>query len=104
MSERKEVFIRLFVALITGIILGVWRWLIFIFILFNFFYTLVIGNRNREMAELSEIWNTQWYIYQRYIIFQSNRRPFPFGHLEKSMSRHDKRLAHHFKKKNKKRR
>jgi len=99
-SERKEVFVRIFVVVITGIILSVWRWLIFLFIFINLLYTLVKGKRNKEIASLSEVWNTQWYVFNRYIIFQSNRRPFPFGHLEKSISPHDKRLAHHhFKKK-----
>jgi len=102
MSERKEAFIRIFVWAISAIVLLIWRWLILIFIVLNFVYTLINGKRNKELAEFSEIWNTQWYVYQRYIIFQSNHRPFPFSKLKKSISRHDKRKPHHFKKKKKK--
>ena len=47
----------------------------------------MVGKRLRDVAELSEIWNTQWYIFQRYIIFVSNQRPFPFGKLEKNISK-----------------
>lgn len=97
-NERIEVFIRIFILIVSGIILAVWRWLIIIFVVVNLIYTLFKGKRHKEIAELSEIWNTQFYIYQRYIILQSNKRPFPFGRLEKSMSGHDLRLAHHFKK------
>jgi len=99
MSERKEVFMRIIVGIITGIILVVWRWLIFIFVIINLVYTLVKGKRNKELAELSEVWNTQWYVFQRYMIFASNKRPFPFNSLEKSMNSHDRRLPKHFKKK-----
>ncbi|PIO08384.1 hypothetical protein COU59_02070 [Candidatus Pacearchaeota archaeon CG10_big_fil_rev_8_21_14_0_10_34_12] len=99
MSERKEAFLRILIGIISLIILEIWRWLVYVFILVNFFYTIFSGKRHREIAEMSEFWNTQWYIFQRYIIFQSNRRPFPFGHLEKSISRHDLKSARHFKKK-----
>jgi len=98
MSERKEAFFRVIVGIVSGIILEIWRWLIYVFILVNFVYTIFTGRRHREIADLSEIWNTQRYIFQRYIVFQSNRRPFPFGHLEKSISKHDLKPAKHFRK------
>tara|TARA_B100000315_G_C14383446_1_gene498546 strand:+ start:223 stop:525 length:303 start_codon:yes stop_codon:yes gene_type:complete len=99
MGERTEVFMRLFVGIVSGIIFTVWRWLIIVFVIINWFYTLFTGKRIKELANLSEIWNTQWYIFQRYLIFVSNKRPFPFTKLEKSMSKHDSRAPRHFKKK-----
>ena len=101
-NERKEIFMRILVLIVSGIILSVWRWLIILFVVINFVYTLFKGKRHKEIAELSEVWNTQFYIYQRYIILQSNRRPFPFGKIEESISGHDLRPARHFKKKRKK--
>jgi len=86
MGERAEIFMRIVVLVVTGIILGVWKWLIVLFFLINWVYVLFAGKRLKELADLSEIWNTQWYIFQRYLIFVSNRRPFPFTKLEKSMS------------------
>jgi len=91
MSERKEAWMRIIVLVITGIILGVWRWLIGIFVLINFIYTIFAGKRLKELAEMSEVWNSQWYTFQRYIIFLSNKRPFPFTSLEKSMSKFERK-------------
>lgn len=85
-TERREIFIRIVVAIISGIILGIWRWLIVILAVVNWFYTLFFGKRNKEMAELSEIWNTQLYSYTRYLTFVTNKRPFPFDKLKKSIS------------------
>ena len=95
MSERKEAWMRLFVGIISGVILCIWRWLIIALMIINWVYVIFTGKRLREIAEFSEIWNTQWYIFQRYMIFMTNRRPFPFANLEKSMSKYE----HHHKKK-----
>ena len=101
MGERLEALMRIIVGIVSGIILGVWKWLIGLFAFVNFIYTIFAGKRLKELANLSEIWNTQFYVYQRYIILQSNRRPFPFGKIANSISGHDLRPAHHFKKKQK---
>jgi len=87
MGERSEIFMRIVVLVVTGIILAVWKWLIIIFFLINWVYVLFAGKRLKELAELSEVWNSQWYVFQRYLIFVTNRRPFPFNKLEKSMSK-----------------
>lgn len=86
-NQRKETLMRLVVLVISGIILGLWRYLIFAFSIINFFYSLFMSKRNKELAELSEVWNTQWYLFQKYMIFQSNFRPFPFTSLAKSISK-----------------
>ena len=86
MGERAEIFMRILVAIVSGIVLGVWRWFIIILAIINWFYTLFAGRRNKEMAELSEIWNTQLYSYVRYLTFVTNKRPFPFDKLKKNIS------------------
>ena len=91
MGERAEAWMRIVVGIVSGIIFAVWRWLIVIFAIVNFVYTIFAGKRLKELAELSEIWNTQWYTFQRYMIFLSNRRPFPFNKLEKSYSKFEKK-------------
>jgi len=90
MGERLEAFMRIPVAIVTGIILYLWGYLIIAFVIINFIYTIFSGKRLKELADLSEIWNTQAYVLKRYIIFESNRRPFPFTSLEKSMSKFSK--------------
>ena len=91
MGERSEIFMRLVVLVITGIILVVWKYLIVVFFLINWFYVLFTEKRLKQLAEMSEVWNTQWYIFQRYLIFVTNKRPFPFTNLEKSMSKYEKK-------------
>ena len=91
MGERLEALMRIVVGIVSGIILGVWKWLIGLFAFVNFIYTIFAGKRLKELANLSEIWNTQFYVYQRYMLFVSNKRPFPFSSLEKSISKFERR-------------
>ena len=87
MSERTETIMRIFVAIVTGIILSVWKMLIGVFVVFNFIATLFMGKRVKDLAELCEVYNTQQYVFIRYISFVSNKRPFPFEKLSSNMSR-----------------
>jgi sorbitol-specific phosphotransferase system component IIC len=89
MNERGEVLMRIVVGIVSGIILGVWRWFIIIVAIVNAIYTLVNGKRMKELAEMSEIWNTQFYVFIRYLTFVSNKRPFPFENLAKNISKCD---------------
>jgi len=86
-SQRKETLMRLVVLIITGIILGVWRYLIIVFFIINFLYSLFTTKILKDLALMSEVWNTQWYSFQRYMIFASNLRPFPFTSLMKSINK-----------------
>ena len=90
MGERLEILMRIFVAIVSGIILGVWGWFIFILGIINWIFTLFAGRRLKELAEMSEIWNTQKYTFTRYMILESNKRPFPFESITKSMSKFEK--------------
>ena len=90
-KEKKEAWMRIIVLIVSGIVLMAWRYLVFILVLINFFYTIFTGRRLKHVAELSEIWNTQWYVFQRYMIFLSNKRPFPFKALEKEISKYENR-------------
>ena len=87
MNERLEALMRIVVGIVSGIILGLWKIIIQLFGIINFVWTLVSGKRVRELAELSEIWNTQIYTFMRYMTFVSNERPMPFNSLTKSFSK-----------------
>ena len=89
-TERIEVLMRILIAIASGIVLYVWSYLVLVLALVNLFYTLFTGKRNSEFAEICEIWNTQLYIYVKYITFVTNKRPFPFESLEKRMSKFEK--------------
>ncbi len=90
MSERKEALMRIVVVIVSGIILGIWKALIHILVIVNCIITLIENKRNKGIAEFSEIWNTQIYIFLRYMTFVSNKRPFPFNELEKNISKFEK--------------
>lgn len=87
MGERTEILMRIVVAIVSGIILGVWRYFIVVINVVNWIYTLFVGKRMKEIAKLSEIWNTQIYTFLRYMTLVSNERPFPFKSLTKNMSK-----------------
>lgn len=82
-SERKEAWFRILVLIVSGIILGVWKALIFLLAIVNWFIVIFSGKRNKELADFCEYWNTEIYKFIRYITFISNKRPFPFSSMER---------------------
>ena len=44
-TERKEAGVRILVAIITGIILGLWAYLVYAISIINFFVVLFSGKR-----------------------------------------------------------
>ncbi len=85
-GERKEAFFRILVLIVSGIMLGLWGYLVIILSIINFLITLFTARRNKDIAEFCEYWNTTYYEFYRYLTFMSNKRPFPFSEL-KRMSR-----------------
>lgn len=86
-KERKEALMRIVVGIVSGIILEVWGYLIGLFFVINFIYTLITGKRMKDLAKMSETWNTQMYVFLRYLTFVTNQRPFPFESLTKEFSK-----------------
>jgi len=82
-KERKEAWMRIIVAIVSGIILGLWGYLVCALVVINWLVVVFSGKRNRGMAEFCEYWNTEYYKLSRYITFVSNKRPFPFSEMEK---------------------
>jgi hypothetical protein len=90
MSERSEALMRIIVGLVTGIILGVWKIIIQAVGLVHGIIVLFTGSRVKDLANFCERWNTQVYIYLRYMTFVDNEKPFPFRPLTKNMSKFEK--------------
>ena len=82
-KQKKEAWFRLFVAIVSGIIFGVWKGLVIILALVNLILVIFTGKKNKEIADFCEYWNTEVYKFIRYLTFVSNKRPFPFSKLEK---------------------
>jgi hypothetical protein len=85
-GERKEAWFRIIVAIISGIILNVWRSIIEALAIIGWFIVIFTGKRNRDLAWFCEYWNTEMYKYNRYLTFVSNKRPFPFSKMERMSS------------------
>jgi hypothetical protein len=83
LSERKEAWFRVIVGIVSGIILGVWKALIVILTVVNWFIVVFSGKRNKGLADFCEYWNTEIYKFIRYMAFVSNKRPFPFSVMER---------------------
>lgn len=83
LSERKEAWFRIIVLIVSGVILAIWRYLVSILWIVNWFITVFSGKRNKELAVFCEYWNTEIYKFVRYITFVSNKRPFPFSDMER---------------------
>jgi len=83
LSERKEAWFRIIVAIVSGIILGIWRYLIVVLAIVNWLIVVFSGKRNKELVIFCEYWNTEVYKFIRYLTFVSNKRPFPFSNMEK---------------------
>ena len=89
-AERKEAWMRIVILVISGIVLGVWSYLTRILVIINWIIAVFTGKRHKALAEFVEIWNTQMYTFLRYISAVSNKRPFPFSQMEKSISKFEK--------------
>lgn len=85
MSERKEAWMRILVGIISGIILGIWKFLVEVITIFHWLYTIFSGKRIKDIAEFCNIWTTQAYRFIRYMTFTTNSRPFPFSDLGDAM-------------------
>ncbi|MDO8622821.1 MAG: DUF4389 domain-containing protein [archaeon] len=82
-NERKEAWFRIIVAIISGIILYLWRILIAVLAILNWLIVVFSGKRNKDMAEFSEYFNTELYRFTKYLTFMSNERPFPFTSMQR---------------------
>lgn len=84
-SERKEAWMRIPIAIVSGFILDVWGFFIFIFALVQLVLILVEGKKEKELLRMCNVYLVQLYIFVKYVTFLSNERPFPFGDLKKEI-------------------
>lgn len=90
MGEKKEALIRIPVGIVSCIVISLWKALVQILVIFHFFVVLFTGKRNKGLADFVEMWNTQVYVFLKYVTFVSNIRPFPFNKLQKNLSKFGK--------------
>ena len=88
-KERKEAWMRILVAIVSGIILKFWGVVVGIVAVINWIIAVFAGKRNKSLAEFCEPWNTEMYKYTRYLTGVCNKRPFPFSDVER-MSKYER--------------
>lgn len=85
--EKKEVWMRIPIFIVSGFILHVWGFFIAIFALVQFILILVEKKKNKEILRMCGVYLVQIYIFVKYVTFLSDKRPFPFGELEKEIEK-----------------
>ena len=79
MGERVEVILRIPLAIVYGIIVGVWGFIVAISFLIHWLYTLILGRRHLGIAKFTNRYLTYVYLVYRYMWLVTNERPWPIG-------------------------
>ena len=87
MNERSEALMRIVVGVVSGIVIGLWKGIIQVVGIVHWFIVLFTGKRNVDLANFCEMWNTQVYIFLKYMTFVNNERPFPFRPITKNLTK-----------------
>lgn len=82
-SERKELLWRFLIGIVSGIVLGVWKILVFVLAIIQWFVILFTNKRDKDLANFCEYWNSEVYRYLKYLTGVTNERPFPFMSLKR---------------------
>jgi len=85
--EKKEVWMRIPIFIISGFILEAWGFFILIFALVQFILLLVENKKNKELLRMCSVYLIQLYIFMKYVTFLSDKRPSPFGDLEREIEK-----------------
>jgi len=80
-SERGEAWMRILVGIVSGVILSIWKTLVIILAVVNWFVVLFSGKRDKGIAMFCEYWNSESYRYFKYLTGVTNERPFPFNEM-----------------------
>jgi hypothetical protein len=82
-SERVEALLRIPLGIICYIIVYVWGALAGLLAVFQFFYVIITGKKNKPVSNFNNQFVTFAYTFGRYIFFTTNERPFPFADFKK---------------------
>ena len=84
-EERKEAWMRIPIAIVSGIILELWGFLICCFAVVQLVIVLVEGKKNKDLLKMCRVYLVQLYSFVKYVTFITNERPFPFGDLKEKI-------------------
>ena len=77
-NESSEALMRIPVGIVSGIVIGLWRVLVVFLALVDFVTTLVSSKRSKDIADFSETWNTQMYVFYEVYAFCFKRKAISF--------------------------
>lgn len=81
--NKRELWMRIPVFILSGVILDVWGFFVLIFSLAQLVLLLVEGKKEKEFTHISSMFSNQIYTFFKYITFLSDERPFPFSKIKK---------------------
>jgi len=83
MSNKKEIWMRIPVFIVSATILKVWGFFILILALVQFVLILSGNKKEKEFLSMSTMFSEQFYCFIKYITFISEEKPFPFSKIKK---------------------
>jgi len=86
MGDRLEALLRIPLAFIYGIIIGIWGLITALAVIVHWFYALIRGKRHRGIAEFTNRFVFYVYEVDRYLSLVTNERPWPIGKTRRTPS------------------
>lgn len=83
MVSKKEVWMRIPIGIVSGVILKVWSCFVFVFALVQFIL-LLLDKKEKEFSNMFSLFAEQVYCFFKYITFISEEKPFPFSELKRA--------------------
>jgi len=84
MKDKKDIWMRIPIFIVSGAILHVWAFFILIFSLVQLVLLLLGNKKEKELSKMSSMFCDQAYCFFRYITFMSEEKPFPFGQIKRA--------------------
>lgn len=83
MRSKKNIWMRIPIFFVSGIILYVWMFFTLIFSIVQLVLMLTENKKEKEFLHFSSLFINQGSCYFKYISFLSEEKPFPWGKMEK---------------------
>jgi hypothetical protein len=83
MKNKKSVWMRIPIAIVSGAILHVWGCFVLIFCLVQMILLLTNHKKEKEFSDISLMFSNQVNIFFKYVSFNSEDKPFPWGKLKR---------------------
>jgi Domain of unknown function (DUF4389) len=83
MKSKRNIWMRIPVFILSGMILYVGGFFVLIFSLVQLVLMLTEKKKEKEILNISSMFSNQVYCFFKYISFISEEKPFPFGEIKK---------------------